>query len=485
MDPRERALTASSDKFSFRHGCLLVSAVLGAILLWRIYLFAALAYDVNAVMRYINNPSNRQSGPSRLSVGFIASLTPPQHWDQALGAGWFDIWAPAGKVKPVTEIATALAQIPGLAAIEAEICRRTLHDLASPPATPPNKFPSSLASPIVNFRELREAARFWQGLARLQAAQGRDQEALTTLLGVLLMANHAEARDPQGLTLIARMITCAVRNIAAAGLIDVLPAQKLTRARAIEMIARIEAIEAALAPISQSFAFERSMLPSMAEQMRLAINQGQGQAMFGRNPVHLAARLAQPGLLDSFLDPLYQPLMNAATGPYPQIVAQAPVWAQRNQVLTNRFSTPGWHWFGYLWNPEYAFLDLLVGISFPNMSKALQQEFMSRQRVRGVAAAYGVTAYRTECGTWPANLAALASWTGHPGICFDLTGHCELQYVIQKNGDVRLSAAGEDAQVNTGDDIIFLPTVTVPQTLPPSGTTQPQSGGSEPAGSAR
>ena len=320
-----------------------------------------------------------------------------------------------------------------------------------------------------NYREIRTTARFSAFLAQYLAQRGKPDQAWVLACGPLLLGYHLEAEESTcaGLPLITRMISIVVRKIGTQALFELAPLLEVNRQRALATIALLQRIEAGMYSIITSLDQESKMLPSMAIMLQHAYVHGAAKKMFSSGPSMLTLTLSDPERVKRHLDPYYDPFRKVDGRPWKDVQPAAASVTKLLEAVMLKTSNPSTEWVLYAFQPSHLILDFLVGLSTPNMKKAIEQDYTCRQSMRGIGIAYGVAAFHREQGRWPATLSEAQQWLQVP-FPEDLFTGDPLKYELKATDSVDLRSPGPDLLFGTSDDMVFLPFPPAQKTpLPP------------------
>lgn len=393
--------------------------------------------------------------PAKRSLPLLKDLTPPSAIVSEIG-NLVSTPFPFPPTKPeltsISKLQKLAEKLPGGGIdpkIEIDLLRRLSTGLASIPVFDSKTDDYDFERGSMNFRETREAARYWYFLGRLQAAGGRGRQALNSMLGVALLARLIDPLHPSEGALIARMISCACQGIAATGLIEIAPNLSLTHAELSAAIKQLERLEEGM-PIVDVFDAERR---NMIEMSRFVLKKAAaGNAAFKRQEP-LARLFADERPLEPYFKQLFLPMMDAARLPFKDAYAKMKAHSEVLEKFQAGITNPN-RIIGYLLTPQRLFIEMVFAVSIPNLAQAFANDFKSRQGLRGAAIALGVHAYHTQLGRWPTSLAEVETWLGH-SFQNDLFSGEPVRFKVGE--PPRIFSVGRDLAPDTDDDMVFVP----------------------------
>jgi hypothetical protein len=437
---------------------LIIAAILGFAFLFHVYRIVNLALDLRALAMLANEPSTGTGGaPVRKpTLALVKGLVPEKLVGEKFGERVSSLYSTysGNELKPIAPIVEILKEVPDplLHEMAQEIPIRVAKGFAklNPPAPVPDYI--DLGAPIHNFREARMIARFWYGYGRAMSQAGKHELALQTMCGIILFAQQLEADSAEGLSLITKMIGIAIRKIGATGLLEIIPYLQVPGSTFKLWAGNLLDLEAQVPSIALAYKSERMMIPSVLSPKALADAEARNDGK--RIPRTLIRAVSDKAFLESYLSPCYDPQIEACNQPFATAMKTISGQSQYIENMMTQSTTPGLHWVKYIFRPEAFVMETLMAICVPNFGKALQQDFLTRQTVRGAVIALALRGYKQDNGKLPATLGELATWLGKP-IPDDFFSEKPLEYHPGKKP--LLFSVGLDQKPATADDMVFIP----------------------------
>jgi len=238
------------------------------------------------------------------------------------------------------------------------------------------------------------------------------------------------------------MIAIALRNYGNIAIVEMAGDLNMPAARLKSWVGMMLKLEKAMVSMGRAITAEKMLIPSAFHPKNM------------KKGNYLAQAMNNPELQKKYLDPFFNPLIEACDKPYSEAKATFSQKKLEIQKIGDKVMTPGLHHIAHFFAPEDLFMQLMMSIATPNMKSALEQDFRSRQILRGAIAALALRAYQIEHKNMPESLQALETWLG-TSLPTDIFSEKPLVY--SKNGKKLLSSVGPDEQPDTDDDLVFMP----------------------------
>lgn len=321
-----------------------------------------------------------------------------------------------------------------------EILKRVFKQAKNLPEPPEITFPLDMEEPTLNFREIRETARYWYFMGRSFMSRKDYEAGLASFCAISMLAHLSETYPKTGSSLITRMISIAIRNIGNTGILETVARIQLPSKRLLQWEKVFLNLEKSIPGLERAFICEKQVIPSIFHAKNTSSNS------------MLARKMRDESLQKKYLDPFYDPLIAACKMPFAKATQISNQKGNEIEKLTVDIFSPGS--IQYFFWPEEFVMQILMTITIPNFRKVFEQDFRHRNIFRGVVVMLGIQAYRNEFNKFPESLDAVEKWQK-----FKLPSDIYSGQPFKFNPDSgkKLFSVGEDGKADTDDDMVFMP----------------------------
>lgn len=311
-------------------------------------------------------------------------------------------------------------------------------DLPEPPPIPEV---IDINAPMLNFRQMRDTARYWYLLGRYFSAKGNYNASLTCFTATSMLAHLVETVDSESsASLISRMIAIAIRNIAHTGLLECLPRYDLPAKNLKQWLGILFKLEKAMPSMARCFEAEKLLIPSVYHEKNMQVSSG------------IVKRMRDKDLQDKYLGAHYDPLIKACDSTFSEAMVISKKKSDELMELQTELFTPAS--IKYFFWPEEFYMQVMMSIAVPNSRKAFNQDFRCRNIMRGTIVLMAMQAYKADHKSYPDNLDSLQKWLNHE-LPQDI--YVDQPFVYKPGSEKILFSVGEDGRPDTEDDIVFFP----------------------------
>ncbi|MEW6709378.1 MAG: hypothetical protein AB1403_06080 [Candidatus Riflebacteria bacterium] len=341
-----------------------------------------------------------------------------------------------------------------------QFCERLVSHVQSlPEAGLAGKFPASdtvlFAEVPVSFSQIHGEAFLWYLAGRYLAEKGNGPAAFKVFLGIVDLADAWENLrlchpDKQ-----RRLQSCIIREIAAVGIIESAHQLLQTKAQLTEAIEALKKRDSSFVSISQVLAFDRMIPVAFGGVLNAELTSGRAATKFKHSIDSLARIFGDKAEMQRVLDPLYKPMIEAASLPYLKCQRAFNPWnSSFEKAFSDMSAESTFGIFKIILFPDYFLQQSLLENFSRNLPFFILNDVKTRQLFNGARAALICNVFKKETGKWPASLSELEQWFEQP-LPEDLIRGIPLQF---KAGEPPyIASVGRDGRSDTTDDLVFMP----------------------------
>ncbi len=345
-----------------------------------------------------------------------------------------------------------LQEIAGSEKIWAEILSRSRISLASFPVAILGTGPLNLERPGILIGGLSETARFWTLLCFAQLGRVSSQDVATALLGIAMMAIHAEAVDSPYPLFGTRFAALRVLEIAYNGILRCSPGLRLSRPETMRMIGFLRAIESGLLSNQVStighVAWFKAILENLCERAPVAF-----PSSTWRWPGSVLSEIYRsPDIVDFSERECFQKYISLASGSWvathPEFLRIDKERKDANKLLDGSTLEIFWR---FAFRPKAHFKAWFLSQVPFFLETRKKLDFEARQKLRMAQWALALSGFRRANKLWPRTPTELEGWLGAT-LPTDLFSYGPVLFTPGDPPDIR--SIGPDQSPFTEDDIL-------------------------------